>query len=87
MPLRQIPYQREAQSQAPRRRVELGEEMKPSFRNLFMNPLIRGRVVPTISARISWLIFGMTGSVFPSLPKRASSKRTRARRFSLELKS
>ena len=28
-----------------------------------MNPLIRGRVVPTISARTSWLIFGITGSV------------------------
>jgi hypothetical protein len=27
--------------------------MKPSFLNLFMNSLIRGRVVPTISARTS----------------------------------
>ena len=30
---------------------------------------------------------GITGSVFPSLPKRASNRSTRANRFSLELKS
>ena len=61
--------------------------MNPSFLNLFMNPLIRGRVVPTISARTSWLTYGITGSIFPSLPKRASSKSTRANRYSLELNS
>ena len=33
--------------------------IKPSFRNLVMNPLIRGRVVPTISARTSWLMFAI----------------------------
>ena len=61
--------------------------MKPSLLNLFMNTLTRERVVPIISARVSWLNFAMTGSVFPSLPKLAISNRTRANLFSLELKS
>jgi hypothetical protein len=59
--------------------------MKPSFLNLFMNKLTRDRVVPTMSASVFWLIFGMTASGFPSLPKFASSRSIRARRLSLEL--
>jgi hypothetical protein len=51
-----------------------------------MNELTRDRVVPTNSARASWLIFWTTmASFFPSLPTLASNKRTRASRFSLEL--
>ena len=49
--------------------------MKPSFLNLFRKKLTRDRVVPTISARVSWLIFGM---IVPpsclSFPKWASNK-------------
>src|ERR1700719_3985502 len=51
-----------------------------------MKVLTRERVVPTISASVSWLILAITGSGFPSLPKLAISKSTLARRFSLELK-
>ena len=36
--------------------------MKPNLRNLFMKKLTRDRVVPIISASVSWLIFAMTGS-------------------------
>ena len=61
--------------------------MNPSLRNLFMNMLTRDRVVPTISASVSWLIFAMTGSGLPSLPKFAIRRSSLARRFSLELKS
>src|SRR5438309_11245211 len=61
--------------------------MKPSFRNLFMKKLTLDRVVPTLSASVSWLTFGTTGSGRPSLPKLASNRRILARRFSLELKS
>ncbi len=59
--------------------------MKPSLLNLFMKKLTRGRVVPIISASVPWLIFAVTGSGLPSLPKFASSRRVRAKRFSLEL--
>jgi len=45
----------------------------------------RGRIVPTISASVSWLIFVVTGSGRPSLPKLARRRSVRARRFSLEL--
>jgi hypothetical protein len=48
--------------------------------------LTRDRVVPTISARVSWLIFGITVPGTPSFPKLASNSRTRASRFSLEQK-
>jgi hypothetical protein len=34
--------------------------MKPNFVNLFMQKLTRDRVVPTISASVAWLIFGIT---------------------------
>jgi hypothetical protein len=34
--------------------------------------------VPIISAKVSWLIFGTTVSVFPSFPKRANNRRARA---------
>jgi hypothetical protein len=61
--------------------------MKPSFLNLFMKKLTRDRVVPIISASVSWLIFAITGSGVPSLPKFANSSSRRARRFSLELNS
>ena len=60
---------------------------RPSFRNLFMKKLTRDRVVPIISASVSWLIFAIIGSGLPSLPKFASSRSRRARRFSLELNS
>src|ERR1700728_2897240 len=55
--------------------------MKPSLRNLFMKKLTRDRVVPIISASVSWLIFAITGSGVPSLPKFANSKSRRASRF------
>ena len=61
--------------------------MKPSFLNLFMKELTRDRVVPIISASVSWLTFAIPGSGVPSLPKFANSSSRRARRFSLELNS
>ena len=50
-----------------------------------MKKLILGRVVPTMPAKVSWLIFGMTVWGVPFFPKFASSRSTRANRFSLEL--
>jgi hypothetical protein len=35
--------------------------MKPSLRNLFMKKLTRERVVPIISARVSWLTWAAIG--------------------------
>jgi hypothetical protein len=61
--------------------------MKPSFLNLFMKKLTRARVLPIISASVSWLIFAITGSGVHSVPKFANSRSMRARRFSLELNS
>jgi hypothetical protein len=55
------------------------------FWNLFIKKLTRERVVPIISASVSWLTLAMIGSGRPSLPKLASRRRARARRFSLEL--
>jgi hypothetical protein len=49
-----------------------------------MKKLTRDRVVPIISARTSWLIFGTTVSGLLSLPNCASSNRILASRFSLE---
>ena len=46
-----------------------------------MKKLTRDRVVPIISASVSWLIFAMIGSGLPSLPKFARRRRSRARRF------
>jgi hypothetical protein len=40
-----------------------------------MKELTRERVVPTISASISWLILGTTVSGTPCLPKRASKSK------------
>src|ERR1700730_13100402 len=49
--------------------------MRPSFRNLFMKKLTRDRVVPIISASVSWLIFARIGSGFSSsLPKFANNR-------------
>ena len=62
-------------------------EMNPSFLNRFMKKFTRDRVVPTISASVSWEIFGMTRCGVCSSPKRASSSRVRASRFSAELNS
>jgi hypothetical protein len=45
-----------------------------------MKKLTRDRVVPIISASISWLIFGVTLSGAPSLLKRAIGKRIRPSR-------
>lgn len=56
------------------------------FAELVMKKLTRDRVVPIISANVSWLILALIGWGLPSLPKLASS-RSRAKRFSLELKS
>jgi hypothetical protein len=50
-----------------------------------MKKLTLERVAPTISANVSWLIFGITGSALASSPKLAMSRSTRASRFSLEL--
>ena len=61
--------------------------MKPNCRNLFIKWLTRDRVVPIISASVSWLTFATTGSGLPSLPKLANKRRARAKRFSLELNS
>jgi hypothetical protein len=36
--------------------------MNPNFLNRFIEKLTRERVVPTISASVSWLIFGTTAS-------------------------
>src|ERR1039457_6725275 len=59
--------------------------MSPSLRNLFMKKLTRDRVVPIISANVSWLILGLIGCGLPSFPKCASRRRRRASRCSLEL--
>jgi hypothetical protein len=48
--------------------------MYPNLRNLFMKKLTRARVVPIISASVSWLIFPTIGSVSVSFPKFARSK-------------
>jgi hypothetical protein len=61
--------------------------MNPNFLNRFMKKLTRERVVPTISASLSWLILGTTVSGTASSPKRASIRRMRASLFSLELNS
>jgi hypothetical protein len=61
--------------------------MKTSFLNLFMKKLTSDRVVPIISASVSWLIFAIAGSGVPSLPKFANSRSRRARRFWHELNS
>src|SRR5262249_51379138 len=61
--------------------------INPNLRNRFMKKLTREGVVPTMEASVSWLIFGVTLSGFPSFPKFANSGRTRANRFSLELNS
>jgi hypothetical protein len=61
--------------------------MKPSSRKRFMKKLTRDRVVPTISASVSCVIFGISVSGSPGLPNSANNRRILARRFSLELKS
>jgi hypothetical protein len=50
--------------------------MRSSCRNRFIKKkLIRARVVPIISANVSWLIFGTTFSDLPFFPKRASHQK------------
>ena len=61
--------------------------MKPSFLNLFMKKLTRERVAPIIPASISCDTLGSIFSGWGCLPYRVSSRRVRASRFSLELKS
>jgi len=56
--------------------------MNPICLNLFMKKLIRERG-PTISARVCRLTFSTPDFDLHLLPKRASSKRIRANRFSL----
>ena len=60
---------------------------KASLRKRFMKKLTRDLVVPTISAKVSWVIGGINDSGSPVLPNSASNKRILAKRFSLELKS
>jgi hypothetical protein len=43
--------------------------------------LTRERVVPIILARLPWLILVITASGFPSLPRSASSNKTRVSHF------
>jgi hypothetical protein len=52
-----------------------------------MKKLTRDRVVPIISASVTWVIFGIRVSGSPGLPNSAIRRRILARRFSLELKS
>jgi hypothetical protein len=47
-----------------------------------MKKLTHDRVVPIISASVSWLIFAIVVSGFPSLPKFANNNSSRARAFS-----
>ena len=61
--------------------------MKPSRWNFFIKKFTRERVVPTISANVSWEIDGTSRTGLSCLPYRASSKSVRASRFSLELNS
>jgi hypothetical protein len=42
--------------------------MKPSFLNLFVKKFTHERVVPTISASVSWGIFGRTRCGLSSVP-------------------
>jgi hypothetical protein len=57
--------------------------MKPSFLNLFMKKLTRDRVVPITSASVSRDTLGSAFWGSPAAPKRVSSSRVRACRFSL----
>ena len=57
--------------------------MKPKSLNRFKKKLTRERVVPIISASVSWLIFAIIGIGLDSWPKFASRSSSR---FSLELK-
>jgi len=78
------------QHDAQERRIDLKTAivlMKPSFLNLFMKKLTRERVVPIISASVSCETLGSKPWGLSSLPYRASNKRVRASRFSLELNS
>jgi hypothetical protein len=40
--------------------------MNPNFLNRFMKKLTRAQVVPTFSARVSWLIFGIKANLAPA---------------------
>src|SRR5208283_5863767 len=60
---------------------------KPSFLKRFIKKLTRDRVVPIISANVSWLILATTVSGLLSLPSCASNNRLLAGCLSLELKS
>src|ERR1700675_2414398 len=51
--------------------------MRPSLRNLFTKWLTRDRVVPTISAKVSWMVCGFICCGLPSFRKCASSKNSR----------
>jgi hypothetical protein len=46
-----------------------------------MKKLTRDRVVPTISARVSWLILGITVSGTPSFPKMSQQKQNPSEPF------
>ena len=62
--------------------------MNPSRWNFFMKKFTRDRVVPTISASVSWEITRHRPTGFGRASRtRASSSSVRASRFSLELNS
>src|ERR1700691_1769783 len=61
--------------------------MKPSLRKRFIKRLTRERGVPIISARFSCVIAGRSVCGSDDLPNSTISNKTRAKRFSLELKS
>jgi hypothetical protein len=50
---------------------------------MFMKKLTPDRVVPIISAKVSWLILGITSSGLPAFPKFAGIRSTRANLFRL----
>ena len=60
---------------------------KPTFTKLVHGKPDFRSIVRRISANPSWLMLAITSSDLPSFPKFASSKRSRARRFSLGLNS
>jgi len=59
----------------------------PSLRKRFIKKLTLERVVPTISASVSYEILGMSVSGSPGLPNSAIRSSIRASLFSLELNS
>ena len=55
--------------------------MKPNFLNRFMKKLTRDRVVPIISAKVSWLILAIKVSGAPSLPQMSKQHQESSQSF------